>query len=71
VKVLKGLNVTDPYTLAFFTAKPGGGRAVALAAKQLRDLGRRDAAEALVAGALKLVPDAPWAAKAREALTKP
>ncbi len=71
VKVVKGLNVNDVYTLAFFTAKPAGGRAVEGAAKRLRSLGRRDAAEALVTGALKLMPDAPWAAKAREELTKP
>jgi serine/threonine-protein kinase len=71
VKVVKGLNMSDLYTLAYFTASPSGGRAVEGAAKHLRALGRRDAAEALVAGALKLVPDAPWADKARAELTKP
>ena len=65
VKVVKGLNMNDLYTLAFFTAKPAGGRAVEAAARRLRELGRRDAAEALVTGALKLAPDAPWAASAR------
>ncbi|HUB06898.1 MAG TPA: serine/threonine-protein kinase [Myxococcales bacterium] len=69
VRVAKGLDVNDPYVLAFFT--PRIGRPVLRAIHRLHALGRRQEAEALVAAVLELAPNAAWAAQARAALAKP
>jgi hypothetical protein len=55
--------------LAFFT--PRNGRPVLRAIHRLHALGRRHEAEALVAAALALAPNAAWATQARVALGKP
>ncbi|MHB1844338.1 MAG: protein kinase domain-containing protein [Deltaproteobacteria bacterium] len=65
VRVERGANVDDLYALSFFTPREDGGKAVLSAAQRLVDLGRKQDAAALVLGALRLCPDAPWAPAAK------
>ncbi|MHB8416953.1 MAG: protein kinase domain-containing protein [Myxococcales bacterium] len=69
VEAARGFDVDHPYLLAFFT--PRVGRPVIGAIRRLNQLGRKGDAQALLAAALALVPDASWAARAREELAKP
>ncbi len=69
VKVAKGLDVSVPYVLAFFT--PKAGQAVLGAIHRLHLLGKRTEAQALADAALALAPGATWGEGAREALAQP
>ena len=69
VKVARGLDVNDPYFLAFFT--PKAGKPLLAAVRRLHKDGQREEAQKLVNAALALMPNAAWAGKAKELLARP